>query len=56
MERKEKNAEWKRKQLNYSCRNETTSRILETRNGIKKAVITFYSDNSLETMPKSDEH
>jgi len=41
--------------LNYFCRNETTSIILETRNGRKKAVIAYYSDTSLATMPKSDE-
>jgi len=56
MERKSKNAEGKRKKLNYSCRNETTSRISETRNGRKKSVITYYSDTSLATVPKSDEH
>jgi len=56
MERKGKNAEWKRKQLNFSCRNETTSRISETTNGRQKAVITYYSYISLEKVPKSDEH
>lgn len=55
-ERKTKNAEWKRKQLNYFCRNETNSIILETRNRIKKEVITYYSDTSPATAPKSDEH
>ena len=53
---KAKNEEWKRKQLNYSCRNETNSIILETRNGRKKAIITYYSNTSPEMMPKSDEH
>jgi len=56
MERKAKNAECKRKQLNYSCRNETNSRISETRNGRKKEVTTYYSDTSLATVSKSDEH
>jgi len=46
----------KESNLNYFCRNETNSRISKTRNGRKKAVTTYYSDTSRETVPKSDEH
>lgn len=56
MGRKVENVEWKRKQLNYFCRNETRNRILEIRNRRKKAIITYYSDTSPTMMPKGDEH
>ena len=46
----------KGRKLNYFCRNETNSIISETRNGRKKAVITYYLDTSPTMMPKSDEH
>lgn len=58
-------AEWKGNQriqngkeskLNYSRRNETNKKISETRNGRKKEVITYYSDTSPTTAPKSGEH
>lgn len=41
---------------NYFCRNDTDSRMSEIINGKKKEEITYYSDTSLETAPKSDEH
>jgi len=42
--------------LNYFSRNETNGRIVDTRSRRKKAVITYYSDTSLATAPKSDGH
>jgi len=42
--------------LDYFCRNETNGRIVETRSRRKKGVITYYSETSPETVPKSDEH
>jgi len=41
---------------NYFCRNDAHSRISKIGNGRKKEKITYYSDTSLETVPKSDEH
>jgi len=41
---------------NYFCRNDVDSKMLEIRNGRKKAEIKYYSGTSLEMVPKSDEH
>ena len=56
MKGKQRMQNGKESKLNYFCINETNSRILVTRNGRKKAVITYYSNTSPTTAPKSDEH